>query len=133
MAVADVLGIGSAHSGPLSLLKLMSEVERGLPLTALDRVVGLLSPEITIPNGIYYEAVEPAHLPGWDHPSAAPSRASGAGWQQQRRSLILLVPSVIARMARNILLNPYHPEFHQVTHGLHRPVWWDGRLFTQEA
>lgn len=85
--------------------------------------------EITIPNGISYEMVEPAHLPGWDEQSGAASRVFGEAWQQQRRSLILLVPSVVARMERNILLNPDHPEFHQVTHGLHRPVWWDRRLF----
>lgn len=44
MLVAEVLGIGEAESGPLSLMTLMSEVERGLPLAALDRVVRSLSP-----------------------------------------------------------------------------------------
>jgi putative toxin-antitoxin system antitoxin component (TIGR02293 family) len=44
MLVAEVLGIGEAKSGPLSLMTLMSEVERGLPLAALDRVVRSLSP-----------------------------------------------------------------------------------------
>ena len=45
-----------------------------------------------------------------------------------RRSLLLLVPSVVARMERNILVNPDHPEFGRLTHGLHQPVWWDRRL-----
>lgn len=85
--------------------------------------------EITIPNGVSYEIVEPAHLPGWDEQSGAVSRAYGEGWQQQGRSLLLLVPSIVARMENNILFNPDHPEFRQVTHGLHRPVWWDRRLF----
>ncbi len=85
--------------------------------------------EITIPNGLSYEVVEAAHLPGWDHPSCAASRVFGEKWQQLGRSSILLVPSFVARMENNILLNPEHPEFHRVTYGLHRPVWWDRRLF----
>jgi len=85
--------------------------------------------EITIPNGIGYEVVEPAQLPGWDDPGGGVSRAFGAEWQRSRRSLLLIVPSVVARMERNFLLNPEHPEFPRVTCGLHRPVWWDARLF----
>ena len=85
--------------------------------------------EITIPNGVSYEVLAPSHLPGWDHPSCAPSRAWGHDWQRRRRSLLLLVPSVVARMERNVLINPEHPEFDRLAHGLHQPVWWDRRLF----
>jgi len=53
------------------------------------------------------------------------SQPCGRGW----RPLLLLVPSVVARMERNILANPEHGEFSRVTSGLHEPVWWDGRLF----
>ncbi len=89
--------------------------------------------EITIPNGVSYEMVEPAHLPGWDDPACAASKPFGEAWQNGRRSLLLIVPSVVARMERNLLLNPEHPEFPQVGHGLHRPVWWDRRLFARAA
>lgn len=103
-------------------------------LEKLIRGAGSIPPnqhfiEITIPNGVTYEAVSPAHLPGWDDPSCTASRAFGEAWQQQRRSLLLLVPSVLARMETNILVNPEHAEFPQVTHSLHQPVWWDSRLF----
>ena len=87
--------------------------------------------EITIPNGISYEVVTPAHLPGWDHVGRAASQARGEAWQQSRRSLLLLVPSIVARLETNILINPEHPEFPQITHGLHEPVWWDERLFAR--
>jgi RES domain-containing protein len=107
-------------------------------LEKLVRGSGSLPPnqhfiEITIPNGVTYEVVEPAHLPGWDDPSRAASKAFGEAWQKSRRSLLLLVPSVVARMERNVLLNPENPEFPQVTHGLHRPVWWDRRLFARST
>ena len=85
--------------------------------------------EITISNGVSYEVVAPSHLPGWDHPSCAVSRPWGERWQQERRSLLLLVPSVVARMERHVLINPDHPELGRIAHGLHEPVWWDRRLF----
>jgi RES domain-containing protein len=85
--------------------------------------------EIMIPNGLSYETLSPAHLPGWDRRSPDVSRAYGEAWQQSRRSLLLLVPSVVARMELNVLINPEHPEFGGITHSLHQPVWWDQRLF----
>jgi RES domain-containing protein len=85
--------------------------------------------EITIPNGVTYEVVTPAHVPGWDHISGAVSKIYGERWQQSNRSLLLLVPSVVARMETNILINAEHSEFPQITKSLHQPVWWDARLF----
>ncbi len=85
--------------------------------------------EITVPNGSTYEVVSTAQLPDWADEAATAAKAFGEAWQRARRSLLLLAPSVVARMERNVLLNPEHPEFPRVTHGLHQPVWWDGRLF----
>ncbi len=84
---------------------------------------------ITIPNGVSYEVVTHDSLPGWDDISCVASRAHGEAWQQESRSLLLIVPSVVARSERNILLNPEHPEFNRVTASLHEPVRWDARLF----
>ncbi len=85
--------------------------------------------EITLPSGVSYELVEEWQVPGWDAPASLASRAYGEAWWKARRSLVLIVPSLVARMERNFLIHPEHPEFAKVTHGLHRPVWWDGRLF----
>jgi RES domain-containing protein len=85
--------------------------------------------EITIPNGVTYEVVTPAKLPGWDAEDGVSSKAYGEAWQQSRRSLLLVVPSIVARVENNILINPEHAEFPRITHGLHQPVWWDRRLF----
>jgi RES domain-containing protein len=107
-------------------------------LEKLVRANGELPPnqhfiEITIPNGISYEILNPAHLPGWDDVARATSQAYGEAWQTARRSLLLLVPSIVARMERNVLINPDHPEFPRITHSLHQPVWWDRRLFGSAA
>jgi RES domain-containing protein len=85
--------------------------------------------QITIPNGVRHELLNPAHLPGWDANRATVSQAYGEAWQTSRRSLLLLVPSVVARMELNVLINPEHPEFPRITHSLHQPVWWDRGLF----
>jgi RES domain-containing protein len=85
--------------------------------------------EITIPNGTSYEMLDTAALSDWYLESAASSKAYGDAWQRERRSSILIVPSVIARIENNILINSEHPEFHRIKSSLHRPVWWDARLF----
>jgi RES domain-containing protein len=60
---------------------------------------------------------------------AAVSKAFGEKWCQEKRSAILLVPSVVARVDRNVLINPAHPEFSSLTVSLYQPVFWDRRLF----
>ena len=84
---------------------------------------------VTIPNGISYEVLDTAALPDWYLESCATSKPFGQVWQQQKRSLLLIVPSVVARLEKNFLINPEHSEIRHVTTSLHQPVWWDRRLF----
>ena len=44
------------------------------------------------------------------------------------RSAILIVPSVVARMERNVLINPAHVDAARIRPGLEVPVTWDARL-----
>ncbi len=85
--------------------------------------------EITIDAGCSYEVFSEAHYPDWIHPDRRVSRAFGAAWHREARSAILMVPSIVARMEHNLLINPDHPDFDKVSAGLHHPVWWDDRLF----
>lgn len=89
--------------------------------------------QIAIPRGVSYEVFSPPSLPGWDSMPATVSRAFGEGWRLEGRSLILIVPSVVARLDNNILINPAHPEFSSVEASLHQPVFWDRRLFGSPA
>ena len=89
--------------------------------------------EIQIPPGVTYEVFSPSHHPGWDAEDCLISKAYGAAWQVSGRSLILIVPSLVARMEMNILINDSHPEAGRITHGLHQPIWWDKRLFAGSA
>jgi RES domain-containing protein len=95
---------------------------------------GMLPPNqhyiaVTIPNGVSYEVVDTAKLSGWDDAGASVSRDHGAAWARALRSLILIAPSVVARLDNNIMINPAHTEFARVTHSLHQPVFWDTRLY----
>lgn len=85
--------------------------------------------DITIPRGTRYEVFSPPALPGWDAMPATVSKAFGEAWCLARRSAILIVPSVVARLDSNILINPAHPDFPGIAAGLHQPVFWDSRLF----
>jgi RES domain-containing protein len=86
--------------------------------------------EITIPAGVSYEVVEPNTLPGWHRASCTISRKFGSKWLTDRRSAILIVPSVVVRHERNVLINPAHPDFERIKPGLETPLHWDDRLFS---
>jgi len=90
-------------------------------LEKLVHAAGLMPPRqyfisITIPNGTVYEMVTHDTHPGWHEADC--------------RSAILIVPSVVARMERNILINPAHPDASGITTALPQPIWWDSRLFS---
>ncbi len=84
---------------------------------------------IIIPNGISYEVFLPASHPGWDSKDEQLCKAFGQRWYEEKRSALLIVPSIPARIERNILINPAHPDAKSITHDLPEPVWWDDRLY----
>lgn len=87
--------------------------------------------EIAIPAGASYEVVTADVLPGWHLPHCEASRRYGRDWYEERRSVILVVPSVVARRESNVVINTRHPEYEglDIEIGLETPVWWDRRLF----
>jgi len=85
--------------------------------------------EITLPRGLSYEVFSLPALQGWDSMPATVSKVFGERWCLEKRSAILLVPSVVAQLDSNILINPAHSEFKMIEASLHQPVFWDRRLF----
>jgi RES domain-containing protein len=85
--------------------------------------------EATIPAGVAYEVVTADTCPGWQDPDQVAARARGADWLRRADALLLLVPSVVARPERNVVVNAAHPDFPRIEKGLETPVWWDRRLF----
>ena len=84
--------------------------------------------EIVVPAGFVVEEVKEDDLPGWDHTSQQASRAYGNDWYDQRRTAVVLVPSVATRVERNVIFNQEHPDFPRIEAGQPTPVVWDRRL-----
>jgi RES domain-containing protein len=64
-----------------------------------------------------------------DHADLRVARAFGDGWIHERRTPMLVVPSVVARREGNMLINPQHHDFSGVVARRPEPVVWDARLF----
>src|SRR3546814_8787149 len=59
-------------------------------------------------------------------------KAVGEAWYEAGETALLLVLSIPARLERNILINPNHPQAEAITTELPEPVWWDARLYRSE-
>jgi RES domain-containing protein len=86
--------------------------------------------EIEIPSGISYEMFSPASLPHWAAINKRAAQSFGHQWYTEKRSCILIVPSVVAREEQNVVINEQHDDFRLITTGLEEPITWDRRLFT---
>ncbi len=87
--------------------------------------------EITIPAATSYEVVNVDLIDGWATADGEAARRFGRSWYLEMRSAILVVPSVVARMERNVVFNTQHTEFRKIKTGLETPIWWDERLFSK--
>jgi RES domain-containing protein len=87
--------------------------------------------EIEIPDGLPIEEIKPKDLPRWDSTSFEAARKFGDRWYDQRRTPVLLVPSVVAPVERNILINQEHPDFGRIRASQPQPVRWDARLWSR--
>lgn len=86
--------------------------------------------EIEIPPGLSIEEVTADSLLHWDSASFEAARAFGDRWYDQRRTPVLMVPSVVTRVERNILIHQEHPDFPRIRASRALPVRWDKRLWT---
>ena len=76
------------------------------------------------------ERHDTATLPGgWDAEDSMVARVFGDEWLRSRRSLVLVVPSVVARLEFNAIVNPAHPDLPKLRVSTPEPVVWDQRLF----
>ena len=83
-----------------------------------------------VPDGVSVEKHECTDLPvGWDTDNMAIARNFGDQWLQEKRSAILLVPSVVAKLDWNALINPSHPDGAKLLVSAPEKVLWDKRLF----
>ena len=87
--------------------------------------------EIEIPDGLAIEEITQDDLPRWDSLSFEAARKFGNRWYDERRTPVLLVPSVVTRVERNVLINQEHPDFAKIRASQPQPVRWDARLWSK--
>ncbi len=86
--------------------------------------------KITFPNTIEIETICADKVALWGENNSMASRHFGDTWIQEKRTSILLVPSIIASPNDyNALINPAHPDYTQLATTEPQSVIWDNRLF----
>jgi len=66
---------------------------------------------------------------GWDSDDFSIARRFGDQWLDELRSAVLIVPSVVAKLEFNAVVNPLHPAATQLVVSASQNVIWDQRLF----
>ena len=87
-----------------------------------------------VPDRVSVASYDEQSLPvGWDSENSASARAFGDQWLKEERVAVSVVPSVIARLDRNALVNPLHPNANQLMVTAPEKIIGDKRLFERPS
>ncbi|OOQ61037.1 RES family NAD+ phosphorylase [Mucilaginibacter pedocola] len=86
---------------------------------------------ILVPDDASAQQVTIPQLPlNWqDYPAPLRLQRIGNAWLRQKSALLLYIPSVIDPLAKNVLINPMHPEAAALKIAEAHPFRFDRRLF----
>jgi RES domain-containing protein len=89
--------------------------------------------EIVVPKKAAVERISATTIRNWNSEDFTATRAFGDHWHREKRTAVLLVPSVVTSgIEHNVLINPEHPEARLVKAGDVSEVVWDERLFDKK-
>lgn len=89
--------------------------------------------EINVPP-IPIEVVETEDVPGWDKEDRLASQAYGDQWFRERRTAVLIVPSVVANgIEKNVIINPFHRDSGKITYTGPKKMEWHQRFLVPPA
>ncbi len=117
--------IYTGTSFAVCLLEVLVHANRTAPPSAARHV------EADVPDDVSRETFDFASHTGWDNPlDPSIAQAFGRRWIEQRRSALLIVPSVVTGgRDTNVVVNPDHPDAERISVGPETPVTLDPRLF----
>ena len=98
----------------------------------LDGIFPKIKPLLVITfsaSQLAIEEITPGDVPQWDSQSFEAARTFGDRWYDERRTPVLVVPSVVTRVERIILINQQHPGSVRIRASQPQPVRWDARLW----
>ena len=84
-----------------------------------------------LPDSVSAEEIDKANLPNnWQtYPAPSELQSIGTDWLLSQSSVVLLVPSAINPLEKNILINPAHPEMKKLRVETGRSFRFDPRMF----
>ena len=86
--------------------------------------------ECAIPEDVSQESLSVVTLPEWDREDQRTSRDYADRWFDEKRSLLLAVPSIVTGgQSFNLLIHQEHADFQLLRPTEPQPVKWDDRLF----
>jgi RES domain-containing protein len=114
----------TATSTPLATLEIAVNLKQ---LKVIPDYVAL---EVDVPDDSIITLTASVLPAGWDALDCEPvvSRAIGNRWLEGEVSLALQIPSVVIPDQYNVLINPRHPDFDQVTFTDPMPFPFDPRI-----
>src|SRR5271156_2327957 len=112
----------------------LASVEFFVNLDPGDAPSDLVSIRIEIPDDLEVERIDEAGLPGdWRRMDNRSLRDLGSSGLTSGRTVALEVPSAVVKGERNLLLNPDHPDFHQVKQLEIQSFQFDERMFQKSV
>ena len=121
-----VQGIPVLYAGLSVEICALEKLAHTGPILPADLV--LVAIELPQESGLYEEP-DMGLLSGWEAlPPGAVSVKFGTNFLRSGRALGLIVPSALVPEARNLILNPLHPRFTEVSMRIERPFVFDRRL-----
>lgn len=114
----------TASSLALAALEVLVHVDEDLLPTEMAYFA------VEIPDVLLIEQVALSDLPSdWrTYPPPESLQDFGAAWFTRRTSAVLTVASAVIPEEHNVLLNPLHPDFSQISWDSPKPFQWDPRL-----
>jgi len=121
-------GLSAIYTGAsfaVCLVEVLVHANRTAPPSAARYV------EADVPEDVSWESFDPTLHSGWDDPlDTSIAQAFGKFWIEERRSALLIVPSVVTGgRDTNVVVNPDHPDATRISVGPETPVALDPRLF----
>lgn len=105
-----------------SLLEQMVHLNGGPVPTLLRYIL------IRIPKTVLRRHIDLQTFSGWNADDLTLTQAFGDQWHERRREAVLLLPSVVAPLELNVLINPDHDDAGRITHDGEQPIVVDRRL-----
>lgn len=121
------VGVGLLYTSPSRALATVEYLVH-VPLGRTPKNLSIAT--IAVPDDALAETITEEMLPSnwWRHPAPVELEEIGTRWVEERRSLLMRVPSAVVEGDYNVLINPAHSDMKEVKIAAVEPYLLDERL-----